>query len=190
MTDFDADEPVKPLVPRKGNFWNSDRFVGWSGVVLALSAAFFPWYVFINEEKFGIYQSASSSAPAAATNREGRIDFKEDPKALAERPQVAIATKPADEIITGTVPAEETTESEEAAIPMLEQPLPSQPQEFRLMYVSKGRAMIEDNTGVYLVRVGDTLPDFSKVANFEERDGKWVIVTDNGSIYDVTGKRD
>jgi hypothetical protein len=189
MTDFDADEPIKPLVPRKGSFWSDDRFLGWSGVVLALSAAFFPWYVFFNEEKFGTYQSASSvSAPGS--DRKGRITFSTASTELAKRPQSAVAAKAEAEIITGSVPATEKADEQEATDAGPDQPFPPQPIAFRLMYVFKGRAMIEDKTGVYLVRKGDTLPDLSKVADFEERDGAWVIVTDNGSIYDTSGKRD
>ena len=43
--------------------------------------------------------------------------------------------------------------------------------------------MIEDRTGIYVVRQGDVLPDQSKVTSLEERNGKWVIVTDKGTVY-------
>jgi hypothetical protein len=56
------------------------------------------------------------------------------------------------------------------------------------LHVVKGQAMIEDRTGVYVVREGDTLPDLSKVTSLEERDGKWVIVNDKGTVYAPGGK--
>jgi hypothetical protein len=35
---------------------------------------------------------------------------------------------------------------------------------------------------MYLVRVGSILPDNSRVATLEQRDGKWVIVTSAGDV--------
>jgi hypothetical protein len=49
--------------------------------------------------------------------------------------------------------------------------------------VSNGRALIEDPSGMYVVRVGSILPDESRLATIEQRDGKWVIVTSNGDVY-------
>ena len=54
---------------------------------------------------------------------------------------------------------------------------------FRLLHVANGRALIEDKAGMYLVRIGSILPDNSRVATLEQRDGKWVIVTSTGDIY-------
>jgi hypothetical protein len=54
---------------------------------------------------------------------------------------------------------------------------------FRLLHVSNGRALIEDPSGMYVVRVGSILPDESRLATIEQRDGKWVIVTSNGDVY-------
>ena len=56
MTDFDADEPVAPPKPprQRRRVSTTDRVLGLTGVALACAAAFFPWYVFFNEEKFGI----------------------------------------------------------------------------------------------------------------------------------------
>jgi len=36
---------------------------------------------------------------------------------------------------------------------------------------------------MYMVRVGSILPDESRLASLEQREGKWVIVTSNGNIY-------
>ena len=46
-----------------------------------------------------------------------------------------------------------------------------------------GRALIEDDTGMYVVRVGSVLPDNSRLASIEQRDGKWIIVTSTGEVY-------
>jgi hypothetical protein len=35
-----------------------------------------------------------------------------------------------------------------------------------------------------MVKVGSVLPDNTKLAKIEQRDGRWVIVTSNGEIYE------
>ena len=57
MNDFDADEPVAPLNPKarpKRQARRTDKILALTGIGLAAAAAAFPWYVFFNEEKFGI----------------------------------------------------------------------------------------------------------------------------------------
>ena len=188
MTDFDADEPVPPLPPRRRGFWTADRVIGWSGAALALIAAFFPWYVFFNEDKFGIEyirQIASRDLPEWA----GRPVVNASPSGIGDRDRNAALPRPEDQIITGTVPADDPAEerAEEASIPA--QPFPAAPRTFRLLQVVKDKALIEDRTGIYVVRTGDTLPDLSKVSSLERRDGQWVIVTDDGTIYGAGGKQ-
>jgi RPA family protein len=63
-----------------------------------------------------------------------------------------------------------------------DQPFPAS-SGFKLLHVANGRALIEDTTGMYVVRVGSVLPDESRLATIEQRDGKWVIVTSKGDIY-------
>jgi hypothetical protein len=187
MTDFDADEPVSPLSPKRKGLFTADRVIGWSGALLALVAAFFPWYVFFNEDKFGleyIRQITSRDLP----ERAGKAVVIASPSGIGDRDNNTVLPKPEDQIITGTVPAAAAEEDnqEEASIPA--QPFPAAPRVFRLLHVVKGQAMIEDRTGIYVVREGDTLPDLSKVTSLEERDGKWVIVTDKGIVYAPSGK--
>ncbi len=51
------------------------------------------------------------------------------------------------------------------------------------MHVANGRALIEDKTGMYIVRVGAVLPDNSRLATLEERDGQWVLITSKGQVF-------
>ncbi|MNT02685.1 hypothetical protein D3C72_1371910 [compost metagenome] len=51
------------------------------------------------------------------------------------------------------------------------------------MHVANGRALIEDTTGMYIVRIGSILPDNSRLATLEERDGRWVMITSSGDVY-------
>lgn len=185
MTDFDADEPVQPLAVRKKRFWTPDRIIGWSGAAVALMAAFFPWYVFVNEDKFGLeaLRAMVSSDPAVPSRRS---TANGNNVGIPDR-RTAELTPNADGIVTGTVPAVETeTTQTEQNLP--EQPYPAAPRNFRLLKVIKGQAMIEDATGIYVVRKGDVLPDRTKVANLEQREGKWVLVTDSGAAYSAAEK--
>lgn len=179
MTDFDADEPVPPLAARKKRFWTADRIIGWSGACIALAAAFFPWYVFVNEDKFGLeaLRAIVSSDPAVPSRKSANNN---ESVGIPDRKTALAHTE--DDIVTGTVPAiEEPSPDTEQALPA--QPFPTAPRDFRLLKVIKDQAMIEDATGIYVVRKGDVLPDRTKVVNLEQRDGKWVLVNDAGTAY-------
>lgn len=182
MTDFDADEPVPPLPVRKKKFWTTDRIIGWSGAMLALAAAFFPWYVFVNEDKFGLEAlRAMVSQEAAVPSR--RATSSDSSGGIPDRTAKAVLPPAEDSLVTGTVPAEESADSDDGEQAVPAQPFPAAPRGFRLLKVIKGQAMIEDATGIYVVHKGDVLPDQTKVADLEQRDGKWVLVTDTGTTY-------
>jgi hypothetical protein len=182
MTDFDADEPVPPLPVRKKKFWTTDRIIGWSGAVLAMAAAFFPWYVFVNEDKFGLeVLRAMVSQDPAVPSRRSTSDTSSG--GIPDRTLNASLPPAGDNIVTGTVPAEQSTEKSDSAESVPAQPFPAAPRGFRLLKVIKNQAMIEDATGIYVVHKGDVLPDQTRVADLERRDGRWVLVTDTGSTY-------
>lgn len=189
MTDFDADEPVQPVKKeRRGGFLTSDRFLGWSGVALAVTAAFFPWYVFLNEDKFGI-DIARSIFSRDLPEWTGRVKVNPSPAAIGDSDDGEALPRPEEEIITATTPTEEAAPADTAGDGELDQPFPSEPNEFHLLHASGGKAMIEDKNGIYIVTKGSMLPDLSRVANLEQRDGEWVLITDKGDVYDTTGKR-
>lgn len=188
MTDFDADETVAPPnQAKRRKFWTSDRIIGYSGAALALTAAFFPWYVFFNSAKFGVDATVS----LIARNFPGwadRTPFSPSPSSFQNKDAQAGEKGNQDQLLTGTVPGLSDTDmkSDPSAV---EQPLPARETKFHLLHVSKGKALIEDDNGVYVVGPGSQLPDLSKVASVEERSGEWVIVTDKGLVYDANGKR-
>ncbi|MCX8996099.1 flagellar protein [Rhizobiaceae bacterium BDR2-2] len=185
MTDFDADEAIAPLTtarPRpKYRSQRSDRILAAVGVALAAAAAAFPWYVFFNEEKFGIriagWEQLNDLPPGSAARR----PFSVSPLATPD-PENRLAAPPAiDPVVTATVSS--IGEVKEDA-PLLQelQPMPGR-SGFRLLHVANGRALIEDGNGMYMVQVGSILPDDSRLATVEQRDGKWVIITSKGEIY-------
>ena len=185
MTDYDADEtvaPPKPRAPRRT--LTTDRILGATGVALACAAAFFPWYVFFNEEKFGV-RVADLERTRDLPEGPGRNVFSVSPLAMVDKDDDggdgATGTQ-VDPLTTATVSklgAEKTAADE---MPQA-QPFPGR-SGFRLLHVANGRALIEDSSGMFMVRVGSILPDNSRVATLEQRDGKWVIVTSTGEVYE------
>lgn len=164
-------------------FFTPDRILAWTGIGLAAAAAFFPWYVFFNEDKFGIRVAGGdrtrdlphtgprevfSVSPMAMTNRN-----KEDTPPPAELP---------DMLTTATVNASGKEKQNDLAAGIEDQPFPGQTS-FRLLHVSNGRALIEDGSGMYMVRVGSTLPDNAMLTKIEQRNGEWLIETSSGKTY-------
>lgn len=187
MIDSDADEPVAPLGaparPRR-KARRSDKALAAFGVLMAAAAAAFPWYVFFNEEKFGIriagWEQLSDLPPGSAARR----PFSVSPTATPAPENRSFQPMPVDPVVTATV--SKLGEVKDKA-PLLQerQPMPGS-SGFRLLHVANGRALIEDDTGMYMVQVGSILPDDSRLATVEQRDGKWVIITSNGEVYSAS----
>lgn len=160
----------------------TDRALAAAGLLLAGAAAFFPWYVFFNSDKFGL-QTANMDRTRDLPHTGPREVFSVSPLAMVNRnknEQPPAAPPSVDPLVTATVPDSNQAEDVRSAAPV-QQPFPGRAG-FRLLHVVNGRAMIEDGAGMYMVRVGSVLPDNSKLARIEQRDGKWVIVTSGGSV--------
>lgn len=182
MTDYDADKTVPPLrrsMEKRGSI--ADRMLIATGVSLAALAAFFPWYVFLNPQDFSVpplWQDDRRDLPETPA----REVMSVSPTAMVDddddQPETDL-----DPISTATTAPNLGAERATGATPEpVEQPLPASAG-FRLMHVANGRALIEDTSGLYIVRVGSILPDNSRLATLEQRDGEWVIVTSNGDVY-------
>ncbi|MBU4531130.1 MAG: flagellar protein [Hoeflea sp.] len=177
--DLDDDEAPVP-VAKSGR--SGDRVFAVAGFVLATAAAFFPWYVFFNQESFGI-------APMGYTDTRdlpetpGRAVVTVSPLAIPDEEDGSAPASAFDPIITATVPesGDQGNGSSRALSEDPIQPFPGKPQ-YRLLHVANGRALIEDRSGMYIVRIGSVLPDNSRLATLEQRDGKWVIITSNGEV--------
>ena len=89
---------------------------------------------------------------------------------------------PLDPLSTGTVPEiMAPLPASEGKTDRYRQPLPD-PRPFALIHVANGRALIENDGGMYIVRVGSTLPDNSRLSRLEQRGEDWVIVTTRGDV--------
>lgn len=185
MTDYEFDyaeddAPVSPIAgPGTKSIW-ADRMLAISGIAIAAAAAFFPWYVFFNEDKFGIKVAAIDHTRDLPHTGPRQV-FSVSPIAMVNKnknphPQAP----PIDQLTTATV-SKLGKEKDGRPVPADEQPFPGQTG-FRLLHVANGRAMIEDNSGMYMVRVGSILPDKSRLASLEQRDGRWVIITSRGDV--------
>ena len=181
VTDFDADETIQPLRRAdRGRYSIGDKVLVGAGVMLAAGAAFFPWYVFLNPEQFSVptlWQGTTRDLPETP----GKEVVSVSPAAMVDDDKEA-PLEGVDPVATAT--ASSVGNESKLGAPVdtgLDQPLPASTG-FRLMHVANGRALIEDARGMYIVRVGSILPDNSRLATLEQRDGAWVIVTSNGAV--------
>jgi hypothetical protein len=181
VNDSDADVPVAPLkvsVDRKKSSL-SDRVLKASGLALAAMSAFFPWYVFFNPDKFGIHM-AQGDRTRDLPNWPARDVFSVSPLAMVNKNDAAPQTVVPDQLQTATI--SNLGKEDPKGPPAEDQPFPGK-SSFHLLHVANGRALIEDSSGMYVVRVGSILPDNSRLATIEQRGGKWVIVTSKGETY-------
>lgn len=184
VTDYDADEPVSPVkIEDRPSSRLTDRLLAGTGIALACAAGLFPWYVFFNEEKFGMHVSTMDRTRDLPEGP-GRNVFSVSPLAMVDKDDEStneIQETVVDPVVTATVSQlgeEKATGGEMTG----SQPFPGR-SGFKLLHVANGRALIEDGSGMYMVRIGSILPDNSRVATLEQRDGKWVIITSTGEIY-------
>jgi len=141
--------------------------VGLATIVCAV----FPWYIFYNQEQFGVramkFQgNQSASAPSSLSPQPSRVG---QPMDVRDVPVMDL-----DLISTATVPGPSEVPE---VVELEDQPFPADTVEYQLIHVANGRAMIEDEDGIWVVQPGSILPDASRVATIEQRDGKWVLVT-------------
>jgi hypothetical protein len=63
-----------------------------------------------------------------------------------------------------------------------DQPFPDEGTPFKVLHVTAGRAMIEDNSGIWVVQRGSDLPDRTRVERIERQGEKWVLVTSDRRV--------
>lgn len=167
--------------PRAGRRSSGDLLLVAGGIALGLTCAFFPWYVFFNQDQFGIRAVKFGGNPGTGTVPAGSVSAGhiEAPIAVQE------ATAPElDELKTGTLRGK--NEPEPAPPGLAEQPFPAVARDFKLVHIANGRAMIEDESGLWLVQRGSILPDNTKVTAIVQRDDRWVVLTSGNNVLEVT----
>lgn len=179
------DTPIRTVAPvvvarKKKRLDRSDVTLAALGLTLGLICAIFPWYIFFNQEKFGVREfvfSGKGSGRATPTTAYVPQAIGK-PFASGERPTMELDFFP-----TATLPPEDEPAR---ALPASEQPFPSDRVSFRLVHVANGRAMIEDGDGLWVVQRGSQLPDASRVASIEQRDGRWVLLTTQDKVVELS----
>jgi hypothetical protein len=182
VRDNQASVPFTAEPPAAKRDRRSDLTVAALGITLGLICALFPWYIFFNQDDFGVramkFEGSNADAgPILLGSQPKRVGA---PIALQEIPPVKLDLLP-----TGTA-RNESGEDEHGTPGLTEQPFPSAPVDFKLVHVANGRALMEDDSGLFVVERGTVLPDSSRVASIEQRDGRWRLVTDTGLVIDLT----
>jgi hypothetical protein len=161
----------------------SDLTVAALGITLGLICALFPWYIFFNPDEFGVRAmrfggGGNGTTPIVLGAQTDRVGA---PAAMGDNPPVEL-----DLLSTGSAVKEhEETEEQEGETSLAEQPFPPPVIAFRVVQIANGRAMLEDDTGLFVVQPGSILPDSSRVATIEERAGRPVLVTDAGVVLGI-----
>lgn len=157
-----------------------DAIMAVLGVCLAVASAAFPWYIFYNQEQFGVramkFQGNQyGSTPSSLSRQPTRVGRPMD---VREIPVMNL-----DLISTATVPGPDEAPE---VVELVDQPFPPDTVEYHLLHVANGRAMIADDDGIWVVQPGSILPDASRVAAIEQRDGTWVLVTTLDRVVELT----
>lgn len=152
------------------------------GVTLCLICALFPWYIFLNQDKFAIGGQALALVPGLGGGPKLLTPRGDDDGRPAK--DGAVPVEKLDLFATGTAPERAGDEEPEAPTPA-EQPFPAAPVRFHVVHIENGRAMIEDDSGLFVVGRGDLLPDDSRVAHIEKRDGRMVLVTSTDKVLEA-----
>jgi hypothetical protein len=178
---FRRRDPAPMLAaPSRGR--RGDLVIAGLGLALGLGCALFPWYIFFNQEKFGI-RAMKFEGPGQ--HRTGPIYLGSQPDRVGAPMTVEdIPPMKLDLFSTGTLP--DNDGRGEAAPGLDEQPFPPEINPFRLVHIANGRAMIADDTGLWVVQRGSRLPDNTRVAGIEQRDGKWVLVTSADRVIELS----
>jgi len=174
--DLSDDVETAPRPKRRTN----DRLYAVLGLTLAVGAALFPWYVFFNQESFGIRPMGYASTRDLPEGPSRNV-MSVSPLAIPDEKDGSAAPKIFDPITTATTNLGAESVGAPADPGAARQDFPGKPS-YRLLHVANGRALIEDKSGMYIVRVGSVLPDNSRLATLEVRDGDWVIITSNGEV--------
>jgi len=173
-------QPPKAQFPRLGKKSDrrSDFVIAALGITLGLICALFPWYIFFNQEQFGVQaiKFGGSGSNAGRIAGGSQMEHAGAPLSATDIPVV-------DLFATGTL--QDAPEDASQTHDIGQQPFPADAK-FHMVHVASGRAMIQDDTGLWIVQRGSVLPDSSRVSAIEQRGGKWVLVTSTGQVIELS----
>jgi hypothetical protein len=177
--DVDWPQPPRTQFPKlkKNDDRRSDIVFAALGITLGLICALFPWYIFFNQDQFGVQaiKFGGSGTNAGRVSGGSQMENSGQPLTANDVPDV-------DLFATGTL---QDPDDKTQPPGVDEQPFPADPK-FRMVHVANGRAMIEDDAGLWIVQRGSKLPDSSIVSSIEQRGGKWVMVTSTDQVIELS----
>ena len=177
--DVDWPQPPRAQFPKvkKNDDRRSDIVFAALGITLGLICALFPWYIFFNQDQFGVQaiKFGGSGTNAGRVSGGSQMENSGQPLTANDVPDV-------DLFATGTL---QDPDDKTQPPGVDEQPFPADPK-FRMVHVANGRAMIEDDAGLWIVQRGSKLPDSSIVSSIEQRSGKWVMVTSTDQVIELS----
>lgn len=160
-----------------------DRWLVTSLIGFSMLCAAFPWYVFFNQDKFGVNVAGWEKLRDIRHTRlasDVGIGATREPTAT-ETERNLLREMEADLMTTASISSSQTASGPDTG-GFQDQAFPGGT-DFKLLRVANGRALIENGSGIFLVQVGSKLPDSSRLAAMRQRSGKWEIVTSAGKIY-------
>jgi len=173
--------PLTITPKREKRDHRSDFIIAALGIALGLTCALFPWYIFFNQDKFGIramkFSGGGQNDQAVPLVMGQQVERVGAPMTAEDIPPMKL-----DLFATGSL---RPNKDEAGLAGVAEQPFPGPKIDFKLVHIANGRAMVEDDAGVWVVQLGSVLPDSSRVASIEQRDGKWVLVTSREEVFQV-----
>ena len=177
-----------PRAERKLRFWQkkdynvTDAILVGVGVGLAAAAATFPWYVFMNQDQFGYavvkFDPTPTESDLSGPFYTSRVQWRPRP-ATPQYLEALALDFAATGTVVGSIDRDRPDPRQET------QPFPGSPPSFTLVHVAKGRAMISDANGFFVVERGSVLPDNSRVVSIENADGKWVLRTSRDQLVEL-----
>lgn len=167
-------------MPVKKSGHRSDLVIAGLGVALGLVCALFPWYIFFNQEQFGVQAIRFGGRGGNV----GRATMEAKSGGMGTPVAQEIPDNGLDLLSTGTL--QSTPETPETSPSLDQQPFPTEAAKFRLVHIANGRAMMEDDAGLWIVQQGSILPDSSTVKSIEQRKGRWVLVTSTDRVMEIS----
>ena len=175
-------EQRKPRAWQRKDFSITDAVLVGVGVGLAAAAATFPWYVFMHQDQFGYaavkFDQAPSGSDLSGPFYTPRVQWRPQPATAEDLEALAL-----DFAATGTVVGSIDRDGLDRGLET--QPFPGPPPRFTLVHVAKGRAMISDANGFFVVERGSILPDNSRVLSIENVNGKWILKTSRDQVVEL-----
>jgi hypothetical protein len=119
-----------------------------------------------------------------ASNRNANAQFAKFTERLEriDRAQAAQRAQAPSGTVTGSVPPQQA-----AATPAAEPPRERIVEGWTVRHVSRGVAVIQGRRmGAFEVERGDIVPGIGRIESIRRKDGRWVVVTSNGTITSPT----